>query len=111
MNDIHISQEMLISKISKLSNVDYKTVKLVFDTCESILINDIRKVTENLSLSFKIFSGISIDAKWKPSKNQLNNLTHEKIVSESKIMIKANITKCYKRKINEKKGEIENAKH
>jgi len=110
MNNVHISQEMLINKISRLSNVDCGTVRLVFDTCESVLINDIKKVTESLSLSFKIFPGISIDAKWKPSKNQVNNLTDEEIMSQSKIMVKANVTRNFKRKINRKKGN-KNAKH
>ncbi len=93
------TKDSLIRQVAKQSGLDIKTVRRVHETLEDKIRNLLSEANLKQDVIVKLFEGISIDSKFVPEKEKINNLTGEKIVAVSKIKPKANITRSYCEKL------------
>lgn len=94
------NKEQLIRAIAETTHTRVDVVKGVYNSLENKIKNLLSETTETQDVVIRLFEGISIDSKFIPEKEKINNLNNQKIVIASKIKPKANITRSYIEKLN-----------
>jgi len=94
------NKEQLIRAIADTTNTRVEVVKGIYNSLENKIKILLSETTLTQDVTIRLFEGISIDSKYIPEKEKINNLNHQKIITTSKIKPKANITRSYIEKLN-----------
>lgn len=97
------TKDMLIKTVAKDCRIDRNTVKDVYESIEDSVSDALSSANEDRDVSIRLFEGIVLNGVYVPSHEKLNNLTGEMIVTKSKIVPKAHITRTYCDKISSRK--------
>lgn len=97
------TKDMLIKAVAKDCRIDKNTVKGVYESLEENVSDALSLANEDRNISIRLFEGIVLNGVYVPSHEKVNNLTGETIVTKSKIVPKAHITRTYCDKISSRK--------
>lgn len=97
------TKDMLIKTVAKDCRIDRNTVKDVYESIEDSVSDALSSANEDRDVSVRLFEGIVLNGVYVPSHEKVNNLTGETIVTKSKIVPKAHITRTYCDKISYRK--------
>lgn len=97
------TKDMLIKSVAKDCRIDRNTVKGIYESLEESVSDALSSANEDRDVSIRLFEGIVLNGVYVPSHEKLNNLTGEMIVTKSKIVPKAHITRTYCDKISSRK--------
>lgn len=97
------TKDMLIKTVAKDCRIDRNTVKDVYESLEDSVSDALSSANEDSDVSVRLFEGIVLNGVYVPSHEKINNLTGEMIVTKSKIVPKAHITRTYCDKISSRK--------
>lgn len=97
------TKDMLIKTVAKNCRIDRNTVKDVYESIEDSVSDALSSANEDIDVSVRLFEGIVLNGVYVPSHEKVNNLTGETIVTKSKIVPKAHITRTYCDKISSRK--------
>lgn len=97
------TKDMLIKTVAKNCRIDRNTVKDVYESIEDSVSDALSSANEDSDVSVRLFEGIVLNGVYVPSHEKVNNLTGETIVTKSKIVPKAHITRTYCDKISYRK--------
>ena len=89
----------MVKKISAKTGKSFDTIRKFYNALEDSLYDVLSSANENTDVTVKLCEGISIDSKFVPEKEKMNNLTGEKIKTKEKIKCKANVTRNYCEKL------------
>lgn len=98
----------IIKRVAKSIKVRRSLVKKVYNGVEEEITKLLASANNNEDISLRLFDGLSIDSKFLPEKEKVNNLTGETITTLEKIRAKANITKHYCNKLSNYNNGNEN---
>lgn len=90
-----VTKEQLIRLLAENSNIPIVTIRFIYDSLEDKLKDLLSEANLSQDITVKLFNGITINSKFIPQKERLNNLTGEKISAKSKIKVKSNVTRNY----------------
>lgn len=103
MNDdksrVTYTKSKIISRVSKRAHLRPDTVRRVYDSLEQELVDMLSEAAVDTDVSLRIFEGITLDGRYIPPHDKLNNLTGEMITTREKIKTKANVTRYYDDKV------------
>ena len=94
------TKDMLIKTVAKDCRIDRNTVKDVYESLENSVSDALSSANEDSDVSVRLFEGIVLNGVYVPSREKVNNLTGKMIVTKSKIVPKAHITRTYCDKIS-----------
>lgn len=97
------TKDVLIKTVAKDCRIDRNTVKDVYESLEDSVSDALSSANEDSDVSVRLFEGIVLNGVYVPSHEKINNLTGEMIVTKSKIVPKAHITRTYCDKISSRK--------
>lgn len=97
------TKDMLIKTVAKDCRIDRNTVKDVYESLENSVSDALSSANEDSDVSVRLFEGIVLNGAYVPSHEKVNNLTGKMIVTKSKIVPKAHITRTYCDKISSRK--------
>lgn len=97
------TKDMLIKTAAKDCRIDRNTVKDVYESIEDSVSDALSSANEDSDVSVRLFEGIVLNGVYVPSHEKVNNLTGKMIVTKSKIVPKAHITRTYCDKISSRK--------
>lgn len=97
------TKDMLIKTVAKDCKIDRNTVKDVYESIEDSVSDALSSANEDSDVSVRLFEGIVLNGVYVPSHEKVNNLTGNMIVTKSKIVPKAHITRTYCDKISSRK--------
>lgn len=97
------TKDMLIKTVAKDCRIDRNTVKDVYESLEDIVSDALSSANEDSDVSVRLFEGIVLNGVYVPSHEKVNNLTGKTIITKSKIVPKAHITRTYCDKISSRK--------
>lgn len=97
------TKDMLIKTVAKDCRIDRNTVKDVYESLEDIVSDTLSSANEDSDVSVRLFEGIVLNGVYVPSHEKVNNLTGKTIITKSKIVPKAHITRTYCDKISSRK--------
>lgn len=97
------TKDMLIKTVAKDCRIDRNTVKDVYESIEDSVSDALSSANEDNDVSVRLFEGIVLNGVYVPSHEKVNNLTGKTIVTKSKIVPKAHITRTYCDKISSRK--------
>ena len=89
------TKDMLIKTVAKDCRIDRNTVKDVYESLEDIVSDALSSANEDSDVSVRLFEGIVLNGVYVPSHEKVNNLTGKTIITKSKIVPKAHITRTY----------------
>ena len=93
---------LIMKEFSKFDN--YELVKEVYEKLEKQIFENLSSITsadDNNAISIKLFEGIQIKGILQPEQTIQNNITGTEVMVDSRIKVKAHITKTYTQKVNE----------
>ena len=97
------TKDMLIKTVAKDCRIDRNTVKDVYESIEDSVSDALSSANEDSDVSVRLFEGIVLNGVYVPSHEKVNNLTGKTIITKSKIVPKAHITRTYCDKISYRK--------
>lgn len=97
------TKDMLIKTVAKNCKIDRNTVKDVYESIEDSVSDALSSANEDSDVSVRLFEGIVLNGVYVPSHEKVNNLTGKTIITKSKIVPKAHITRTYCDKISSRK--------
>lgn len=97
------TKDMIIKTVAKDCRIDRNTVKDVYESIEDSVSDALSSANEDNDVSVRLFEGIVLNGVYVPSHEKVNNLTGNMIVTKSKIVPKAHITRTYCDKISSRK--------
>lgn len=97
------TKDMLIKTVAKDCRIDRNTVKDVYESIEDSVSDALSSANEDSDVSVRLFEGIVLNGVYVPSHEKVNNLTGKTIITKSKIVPKAHITRTYCDKISSRK--------
>ena len=97
------TKDMLIKTVAKDCRIDRNTVKDVYESIEDSVSDALSSANEDSDVSVRLFEGIVLNGVYIPSHEKVNNLTGKTIITKSKIVPKAQITRTYCDKISSRK--------
>ena len=97
------TKDMLIKTVAKDCRIDRNTVKDVYESIENSVSDALSSANEDNDVSVRLFEGIVLNGVYVQSHEKVNNLTGKMIVTKSKIVPKAHITRTYCDKISSRK--------
>ena len=97
------TKDMLIKTVAKDCRIDRNTVKDVYESIEDSVSDALSFANEDSDVSVRLFEGIVLNGVYVPSHEKVNNLTGKTIITKSKIVPKAHITRTYCDKISSRK--------
>ena len=97
------TKDMLIKTVAKDCRIDRNTVKDVYESIEDSVSDVLSSANEDNDVSVRLFEGIVLNGVYVPSHEKVNNLTGKTIITKSKIVPKAHITRTYCDKISSRK--------
>lgn len=97
------TKDMLIKTVAKDCRIDRNTVKDVYESIEDSVSDALSSANEESDVSVRLFEGIVLNGVYVPPHEKVNNLTGKMIVTKSKIVPKAHITRTYCDKISSRK--------
>ena len=97
------TKDMLIKTVAKDCRIDRNTVKDVYESIEDSVSDALSSANEDCDVSVRLFEGIVLNGVYVPSHEKVNNLTGKTIITKSKIVPKAHITRTYCDKISSRK--------
>lgn len=97
------TKDMLIKTVAKDCRIDRNTVKDVYESIEDSVSDALSSANEDNDVSVRLFEGIVLNGVYVSSHEKVNNLTGKMIVTKSKIVPKAHITRTYCDKISSRK--------
>lgn len=96
------TKENLIKQIARQTNKGIYETRSFYNALEQTIFDTLYSVDEKQNVCIKLFEGISLEGKYVPEKEKMNNLTGQMSFIESKIKPKFNITRYYIEKLNDK---------
>ena len=97
------TKDMLIKTVAKDCRIDRNTVKDVYESIEDSVSDALSSANEDSDVSVRLFEGIVLNGVYVPSHEKVNNLTGKTIITKSKIVPKAHITRTSCDKISSRK--------
>ena len=97
------TKDILIKTVAKDCRIDRNTVKDVYESIEDSVSDALSSANEDSDVSVRLFEGIVLNGVYVPSHEKVNNLTGKTIITKSKIVPKAHITRTYCDKISSRK--------
>ena len=97
------TKDMLIKTVAKDCRIDRNTVKDVYESIEDSVSDALSSANEDSDVSVRLFEGIVLNGVYVLSHEKVNNLTGKTIITKSKIVPKAHITRTYCDKISSRK--------
>lgn len=97
------TKRKIISDISNNYGISLFLVRSVYDSIEKSIMDMLEKTNENKDIVIKLFDGITINSKFIPQKEKINNITGKNIITKSKIKPKASISRRFCDKLNKEK--------
>ena len=97
------TKDMLIKTVAKDCRIDRNTVKDLYESIEDSVSDALSSANEDSDVSVRLFEGIVLNGVYVPSHEKVNNLTGKTIITKSKIVPKAHITRTYCDKISSRK--------
>ena len=97
------TKDMLIKTVAKDCRIDRNTVKDVYESIEDSVSDALSSANEDSDVSVRLFEGIVLNGVYVQSHEKVNNLTGKTIITKSKIVPKAHITRTYCDKISSRK--------
>lgn len=101
-NKIVYNKENVVKMIAEECDKKIVDVHTVHDAFESVIARLLSSATPDSDITVKLFEGITIDSVFVPEETKINNLTGNTMTYASKIKPKANITRSYQNKLNNK---------
>ena len=100
-NHVVFTKDRMIKKISAKTGRSFDTVRKFYNALEDSLAEVLSSADENTDVTIKLCEGFTIDSKFVPEKEKLNNLTGKLIKTKEKIKCKANVTRNYCEKLTD----------
>jgi hypothetical protein len=91
--------EKLLNRLLN-SKLAVSIVENVYSNTESKIRETLSKANSEQDVTIRLFDGISLDSKFVPETQKINNLTGEMVVRTGRIKPKANISRRYAEKLN-----------
>lgn len=99
---LNITQEELYKKIAAKGDVDETTVRNIFHSAETIIFAYLTSAVPSENVQVKLLNGLSLNSTYVPERT-VNKGVFQNYKCADKIKVKANITKYYIAKINERR--------
>lgn len=96
-----ISQDTLIKQAAEREGIDAATAQKIFQSAEDIILSCLTSAPPSESVTIKIFNGICLERKYIAAKNYSKGM-FQNIECTEHINVKANASKYYVKKVNEK---------
>jgi hypothetical protein len=96
-----ITQENLIKQIANEEDMDVATVRHIFKSAEDIIFDYLSSTTPSEDVIIKPFKGLNIKRKYIDKKLYSKGM-FQNITCQEHISVKANLSKYYTKKINDK---------
>lgn len=103
-NDKHIkkiNQRELNEKICDVTALSYDKVSAVLNSLEKNVFDRLSSASQDADVQIKLFDGLFLESKYKPTKEKRNNLTGETITVPEKLNVSGRIIRLLKKKINQ----------
>ena len=95
-----VTKDMMVREIAKVTGKELKAVREFYAAMENALADFLVQAGKDNDVMVKLFEGISVKGTYEPQKMIKSNLTGDMIKTAEKIKVKANITRSYSDKIN-----------
>lgn len=95
-----ITKNELIKQIADREDINVATVRNVFTSAEDIIFAYLSSITPSENLIIKLLNGMSIERRYVDEKNYSRGM-FENITCPEHVIVKANSSKYYNKKIND----------
>ena len=101
---ISLTKRDMIRQIAELSGHKINETELIWDTFEDVIVKYLKYAKEHKKdVEIKIFNGVTINGRFKPEEEKINNIDGEKHIVEDRLTVSSQVSRRFKDKINSKK--------
>lgn len=102
MKERIITQKSLIDMISADTGFKKIEIQKVIDSLENAMQVSLAQVNEKENIKIKLMPGIIVEANYQPDKVATDPRTGKNVVAKERVMLKVNVLKSFKQKVNER---------
>lgn len=101
---ISLTKRDMIRQIAELSGHKINETELIWDTFEDVVVKYLKYAKEHKKdVEIKILNGVTINGRFKPEEEKVNNIDGEKHIVEDRLTVSSQVSRRFKDKINSKK--------
>lgn len=96
-----INQTKLIEKICDTTAIPHNQVSAILSSLEENVSDMLSSASKDKDIQLKLFDGLILESKYKPTKEKRVNLTGKTITVPKRLNVSGRITRLFEKKINQ----------
>lgn len=97
-----ITKEQLIRFIAEEYDLNLKTTRQIYSSLENKIKYLLSGANPTKEITVKLFEGITLNSRYIPAKEKIDNLTGNKMMINSRLGVKANVSRRFIEKLNKR---------